>query len=403
MAIEHQSIDDWLNHRGTEKMGGGFLGNWKEDGHIGVWLHTKRLPISLWQHTFPDRVVVPDKHSGDPRVAFWGRPKNCHEDLTVLKKRYKRDRQTHERDVPPLKCPLCKLEEAVRRMIREERLSWTDKVFVFKGATEAKDNMVIHAGGLFGAFKGELDDDELEDLREHGIKRSEAWRENISVRENCVFVVVDNENPSDLQIATQPGLLGDKVKGVINDEIASKGDEGNPMLHPYCIEWIYRKDEAEFGKKYHARRIDRHKLTSEIAALIRSEPPDLTRVLEPFDATTMRSVLETYAVVDLPWDEIFGKSQSSTREPARSKVVKNDEPKPATEESREPTRRRRGKPVEEPKPKPIVKMLPCEECKAPMPETASKCEKCGAEYEVEDEPHSNGGEASEEDDGGIPF
>ena len=384
MAKEFNSIDEWLSHRGTDRRGGDYLRNWKEDGHINVWLHTRRLPISLWQHMFPQLVVFDDRDTGETRKAFWGRSANCHEDETVLKKRYKRDRSTDEREVPPRACPQCKLAEVVRGMVREGKLKWTDEVFVFKGATNADDNQVIHAGGLYGAFSGKLSDDDLDDLKEHGISPREAWRENSLVKENAVFCVVDDDNVEDgVQVATQTGLLGEKVRGVINDEIASKGDEGNPVKNPYCIQWVYNDARnIEFNKKYHARRFDRCKLTPEIEQLIRSEPPDLSAMLEPFSRETFRGFAEKYAVVDLPWDDICAADEEDEprrRGPGTAKAApKAPESSPKAEPARGGRRRT--------KPKVEVPTIPCDECKAPMPEDALKCGKCGAEYEQDDEP-----------------
>lgn len=376
MAKEFNTIDEWLGHRGTERGGGGYLGKWKDDGHIDVWLHRRRLPVSLWQHQFPKPNVFEDKETGEPRKVFWGRAHNCHEDETVLKKRFRRRRGDDAREVPPVSCPICLLAEALRDMVRSEKIRWTDRVFVFKGATNPDDNVTLHAGGIYGAFAGKLDDDELDDLRDAGIKPSEAWKENCLVKENAVFCVVDNEHPEDgVQIAVQTGLLGEKVRGVINDEIASKGDEGNPVKHPYCIQWIYRSEKnLPFDKKYHARRIDRHKLTPEIAELIGGDPPDLSGTLEKMDKATLRAVMEQYAVVDLPWDRIFVDDDGAAV-PARraaNPVERREEPRTG--------RRRR---VEEPPPPPQKEMIPCDECKTPMPEDATKCKACGAVYELE--------------------
>jgi hypothetical protein len=155
---------------------------------------------------------------------------------------------------------------------------------------------------------------------------NKVWSENAMAKLSYVFCVANADAPEDgLQIATETSLLGDKVKDVIADTIASLGpDKGNPMKNPFCIEWEYLKDEVKFDAKYKARRLETIQPSEKILAIIRGEKPDLTGILAPFEPSTLRSILERHCVLPkgtIPWDELFGKAGKQAEEP-REQAVK---------------------------------------------------------------------------------
>lgn len=303
MAYELSTIDEFLKHRASERMSS-YLKNWKDNNppEINVFLHTRRNPIVIWQHPFPKAFVRENKETKKPERLVYGGNYTCREDELVLKRQYFR-KDDGTRKHPPTKCPMCRLVEHVRDLVEEEQMDWLTPIFRFNGDEESR---VVHAGGLFGMFKDDLDDDQRKAAIAAGIKFKDAWQETSYAKCNYVFCVVDVANVQDgVQVATVTNMLGDRVKEVINDRCKSKGSEaGNPWLNPYCIQWEFLKHEAEIQKKYKARPMD-IPLTGPIKALIYGEPPDLTGVIAPFNLQTMRAYLEQYALVQLDWKYIF--------------------------------------------------------------------------------------------------
>jgi hypothetical protein len=203
-------------------------------------------------------------------------------------------------------------------MIEEGQIDWLTPIFRFEGED---DTRILHAGGIAGRFKRDLNDADKEALRKAGIKmqvpkgskEQAGWQEKAHAKCSYVFCVVDADNVQDgVQIATVTNLLGDKVKEMMNDAIeeASKNPkalpgEGNPFVQPYAIQWEYRAGETDFNKMYKARRMGGIPLTAEIESYISGPAPDLSHTIAPFNIETMRAYLERHALIKLPWDYIF--------------------------------------------------------------------------------------------------
>lgn len=379
------SIDDFLGHSGSSAGGAGakYLKNWKKKGSLRFWLHTKRLPMASWKHNVPQLVVFEDKDTRESTKAFWGRDLNCWQDERFLKQQYSRD-EAGVLEISPKACSVCRLIDVVYQAIAKGDLDWTDEVFRFEGATEAKNDLIVHAGGLTNLFgKKDLTESQRRQLKAKEIYPSEAWRQNFHAKCQYVLAVVDNDEPAlGVQIASQAQSVGDCIKGVIKDARASLGDEdGNPMHNPFCIELTY-DEKAQMNKKYHARRIERVKLTPEVERLIRGDAPDLEPATRFFNQRSQRAFFERYAVVDLPWDRIF---DVPCMEAEREESTEAEEPRrPAPEVGRE--RKAASPPPAPPSSKSSVEMIPCDKCKTPMREDESTCKKCGAVYSFDDEP-----------------
>ena len=187
------------------------------------------------------------------------------------------------------------------------------------------------------------------------------------------------------------------------------------MVHPFCIELTY-DEKAQMNKKYHARRIERVKLTPEIERLIRGEAPDLEPATRFFNQKNLRAFLERYAVVDLPWDRIFDVPKlvvEKDEEGAGGDGPGEEEPRRESKdrEERKPTpevgRSRRAEappPPPPPSSKSDVDMIPCDKCKTPMREDAAICKKCGAVYTFDDdEPEKPTGEPGKKKGDKVPF
>lgn len=410
------AIDGFLNHSGTSG-GGKFLKGWKKDGKLYAWLHTEQLPIGLWRHNFPALHVKENKDTRRVERRIYGQSDNCWEPEDVLKSQNFRDRDTRQREKMPLYCPQCRLIEHVWQRVNVVRdLHWLSPILRFEGADNPKENCIIHAAGIYNGFSSDqakkFTDSQKDELPKAGISLSVAWKENNKASLSYVFTLVNHEKPADgVQITIEKSSLGDAVKGVINDRIEGVGVEaGNPQITPYCIEFVY-DERKPMNEMYHARYIEKFKLTSEIERMIRSEPPNLDGVTKPFDIPLFRAQLEKHLIpeanLDLDWifdvetdageedDEAppdsgripevgdDGEDDGDTDFPHGANVEPKVEVAPAPPP---PTTTRRAKTPTKPTIPPEELGDPCEVCNAPMRKTDLKCEGCGTEYDAEDEP-----------------
>lgn len=381
---EFNSVEDFLNHRGSESSGAKRLKGWAKDpGFLNFWLHTKVLPTSIWYHRIPELVVRPDKNDSSRTLRnIWPRQHACWEDESILKKqRFRTADGTREH--PPKKCGLCRLSEAVREMIKDGVIKDTDVLFEFKGADKAEENTLLHAGGFANVWRRDMDEDEKKRLGDHGIYMKNSWKENGLSKLSYIFVGVNQDDvASGVQIAVQTQDVGDKVKRCINNEIASNdGDKGNPFINPYCVRLIYKPDEKEFGKRYDALRINKYPMTQEIERLIRGERPNLSRYTDKFNQKTIWSMMEQHATEigkKLPWAKIFDVPQlvpEGSDEGGEAGARKAQSQVPSTMA---------------PPAGPPAGTIPCDDCEAPMREDQAVCGKCGAKYAI-DAPVEQGG------------
>lgn len=370
------SIDDFLSHSGSSS-GGKYLKGWKKKGSLKLWLHTKRFPMARWVHPVPQLTIFEDRQTRETKKAMFARDLVCWEDENFLKEQYKRGPDGRLEGGSPCKCAMCRMIDVVYQAVADGTLSWTDEIFNFDGSTDSDDDRLLLAGGITNMFgKKDLSLEQKKQLKEAGVFPSEAWNQNLQAKCQYVLALVDNDAVQDgVQIATEAQSVGNVIKAVIKDSRASLGDdEGNPMLNPYCIEITY-DEKALMDKKYHARKIDRIKMTPEIEKLIFSDPPDFTPMARPFNQTALRPFLERYCTVELPWDRIFdvpmmsvgGEEREETEEAAPAEAAPT--PAPAAAPKRIAPKA------------PPVPTIPCDKCQFPMPENVYKCAKCGEEYE----------------------
>jgi len=380
-TTEFNSVDDFLGHSANGRRGGKFMKSWKKQGSCRIFLHTRRLPVAVWRHSVPQLTVFDDKKTGDSIKAFWGRDLGCWENETFLKQQYFRDGDDYQE---PENCAICRLINVVLDMVHKDELDWTQPIFKFTGATEAKDNRIIHAGGLTNMFGSKnLSREQIEQLKHAGIRRDQAWGQNMHAKCQYVLTLVDADKPENgVVIDSEPQSVGQKIKKVIADTQASLGmEEGNPFLHPYCIELTF-DENATMNEMYNARRIERVKMTPEIERMItQDDPPDLASALRPFNQAALKAFLQEYAVVDLPWDDIFDVPElippgDAEEFPPRERTA----PKPAAPKAT-------PKPVaKEPESAPAgAATIPCDKCGFAMLETEDTCRKCGAKYELEED------------------
>jgi len=404
-ATEFEAFDDFLNHSGPKMRGGSRLKSWHDASKLDAWLHTKRLPVGVWRHSFPQVIIQEDKDTRKITKLIYSLPIVCHEDESVLKEMYERT-PSGERKVPPVRCPVCKLIEYVRSQVAAGTMSWIDELFRFEGASDPKHNTIIRAGGLYGAFGSrKLTDDEKKEMKSVGIYPQTAWKFNCMPKLSYVFPIVDNNNiAGGVQITTEPDLLKKKVVATIIKEKESNGaEEGDPTINPYCIRFVYREEAEDLKDKYDALRINKIQLTEEVKRLITSDAPDLSQYLDPFNAATMRSRMEKHLTdgVELPFDTLFSgvqaKDEDEEDEDASESKEEEKEEKPAPKKTTvkkaaaAKAANENGAKPEGPKKagrRPVAPPEdmgdPCDACKAPMKKGQLECGKCGAKYADDD-------------------
>lgn len=396
-------LDDFLNESTGSR--GSWLKNWKDDKSIVVWLHTKTPIHARYVHQFPYIESVEDKESGEIKKVLRFYRFGCWESERVIAKRRFRDKVTGERDLPPDICPYCLLEEW---LVQDEKIP--DDTVVFE-LPDAKD---WNGDPSPVSYK-------MGNLTRRWDRTGTSWKESIEVRKTYLFGIVNNAAPEDgVQIAEQAQQLGDAVRDCIKQEIDSNGVEaGNPLTSPYAIKWAYNK-KASPKDKYKAFRFNKAEMTDEIKeAISGTDPPDLAPHCKRGDAKKLRAYTEdalSDAVKDhIDLDQFFGKVIAEQEKEEGEQPAEERKPQPKAQtrspsgekEAGKPSpkwgRRRKKKEPEKPK----VEMIPCDDCQTPMEATATKCSKCGAEYEVgadpEPEPKQESKQETSAFDDDIPF
>jgi hypothetical protein len=399
MSANEMSLDEFLGHETRSSNKTGFLKGWKKKNppHVDTWFNVNSPLTSLWQHQWPRIMEI--ERDGVKTREVWSRNFNSWETEALLKEQYKRTRDGSAlRESPPLVCSMSIMIEEVRRLVREGELDWTDKLFKFVGDDPSKA-VILHAGGIYNAYKKkDMTEDEKESLRKARISPKEAWKENLMAKCNYVFrVVVNDDLDSGNQIAIETTSLGEKVKKVIGDTMVGKGSEGgNPLLNPYCIRWTYDKDAKQFNEKYNAIKMDQIKLTSSVEDLINEPAPDITNIIKPGNIKELRTSMEAHYVGPegaLDWDYIFEKAERIQAEKDDKPFYEDDDAqvpdvRTKKDKPKKATKARKKKPEPEPDPEPEEEEegYECDDCGNPMDEDEVKCSKCGAEYEVDEEP-----------------
>lgn len=379
MAKQFADTDDFLKHKTTSR-NTQFL-NWKDEGELICWLHTKQKPIAIFRHSFPKIVMKKDDDGEEKRVTFYAKW-NCHEEEDVLKNNKRR--KDGSREAPYHKCGMCKFIEWVRGQVTSGALHWTKTIFRFDHEDPTK-TIIIHAAGLYNGFKGDKTDAQKKEMSEAGISEKKAWGENGLAKGEYVFTLVDNKHPENgIQISDETGLLGDCVKDVIIAKREENGvEKGDPFLNPYAIKFIYNKNGNTPQEKYKARGLGGIVLTPEVKKLIvDSEPPDVSRAIEPFNAKELRTFLETHCMIkNVPWDDLFAGHKNDTTGAAKSETKSESK----SEKSEETSDDEPSDADEDAETSGDDDMVECDKCNQPMKATDTTCANCGAQYEVETE------------------
>lgn len=357
--------------------------NWKEKGKATVWLSTAaEIAYASWSHAFQFLDTVEDKDTKEEKTILCFTRFVSPDPEIVHTSQHFREKSTDRLKTPPRLDPFLLLREFLRFECEKMPLSQV----IFKW-TNPKDNKVI-----------EWKRGELARLVERG---KQNWNHSLDTKLEYMFVVVDNDKPEDgPQIVRGAKLLGDKMKKMIQDQMESDGDKGNPMKFPYAIQWKYDENAANMNDSYRAFRFNQAQITDKIREGIMATnfpKPDPDTMPRPGDKAKIRAAMESAAQVDLPWDRFFVKEwedEDPTEFPPKEKPGRTPEvgtappaeTKATASASDQPQRRKKAETKAAPPPPPEPEKIPCDDCGTMMLPTDPKCAKCGAEYDVEPAP-----------------
>lgn len=394
-------LGDFIHH-GRGGGGGRFLPygekSWRNTRRwIEVLLHLKAaIAYPFWHHSWPLPDSKEEEKNGERVISRFLRfPKYAGLEPEVFYKKqyFFADKKLKDRrELPATVDPTDLLYEWMRWSPEATRMPLNRVMFAWDNPSPNARERVVEwrRGKIARLVKGGAND----------------WGHRIDGQLDYSFVVVQYDAPaSGPLIAQEKGGIGRAMQDLLAKRIEALGDQaGNPHIKPVVFKWSYHPDNDP-SDQYQANAIDKHPITEEhIRAISSDDWPDPTPFIvpQPTDLDRIYASMEMGAKTagtfnEIPLDRLFAKARAlapRTQVPANAPVGHggsetrgNGASVPATNSAAPSTpstttttggvtRSRR------PKPPPIVAMIPCDECQKPMPETAAKCESCGAEYDV---------------------
>lgn len=349
-----------------------FLKNWKDEGSIVVWLHTRAsIAYPRWSHPFIEYGTFKHKETGEeiPTLRF---PRFVSQDSEVVhQSQYFRD-ESDRLQIPPILDPFLKLREWLRT---ECTHPYETVVFRWVHPNPAPGRSAViewKRGNLARLVE----------------KNQVTYSHTLDTKLEYFFVVVNDAEPGEgAQIVQVSKLLGSKMQEELKQQMKSNGvEEGNPLVRPYAFIWEYNKTATPM-KTYTAYRYNQAMMTPEIREAITSgDFPDPTPNTKPRagDKLRIRAAMEAAAQIDLPWDLLFPDSWVDEEQSSEVNQQPTQQPTQSISSSAQPRRRRKR----------TVEMIPCDDCRKSIPINATKCEFCGAEYEIDVDTTGNVSELS---------
>jgi hypothetical protein len=405
-------IASFIKH--TNEGGGGkdWLRTWHKGGkgEITVWLHTRAPIVPSLTHSFMLEDEFEDKETGRMKpVLRYPRFVSPDAEIVARNQYFRNDDSYKTMQVPPDRDPFLLLREWLR---------YADHIPldapVFQWNDEKNRKVVIWERGELSLL----------------VKRQKNnFNHSLDVKLEYVYVVVDNENIDSGPVLMREGkLLSQKIVEVIKQQQKMHGEEeGDPVQHPYAF-LLTAEDASSPMNVYKAFKNEKAAFSDAVWEAISGDDfPDPLPYGQPAegDPEKIRDAFERAMKVDLPLDEIFSedpevrrqllKPTGMNRPPARAskasqvKAAQNPPPpdarpkptngaatnagkpaaatsasKPAAATGGPQMRRRRVEPPPPPEPEPAAERIPCdaEGCGFQMLLTDTKCERCGAKYEV---------------------
>jgi hypothetical protein len=396
MSVMEMDVEGFLGHTGSAK-GGSYLANWKRPekggkGYVDVVLH-RSMPFSvaLWRHSVPGPDAVEDKQTGDSKRIIRHNRLLCPDSEEVCKKAKWHERDSGLATLPAVHCPIHKLVEHVYQLVQRGKLSIVEPVFHFDVGDGKPET--YHAGGITDLFGDDLSDEELRAMADRGIYQRDAWKQTWHPKLEYMFKVVDIANVgAGCVIATEPNLLGDKMKIEIRKAMTPGvwgPERGNPIKNPYVFRWEAHPEQQEFGKKYEVIRMEGIGILPAVMELVtNAPPPDMGGMLKSPNWQTIRSQLERHCQIDLPWDEFFGDVPNEDKKIAQRPYVVQQEvlaqPTPGPHRVAPPPLRN-GAPAQRPAASPVqprVELCACDGCGKAIEATVEVCPHCAYRYVI---------------------
>lgn len=341
---------NWQKFRNIPTGNKTFLKNWHDKGEIVVFIHTKTGIERRRRHVIPYTTL--DEKTNKPRMAYLN--------FTCFEDPYEYDKEN------PKICPV----EMMVSVIRNDN-SIADDTIVWEAAIGSpKDRMITKA-----------------DLMGDG-----NWKNKMSSRAECVLALINVEAVAQgIQIATEPGLLADKINDFVDARIKSKGDElGDPDITPCAMRFEYCEREALAKDKYKVWEFERAQLTPEIKKLLDKGPQDVSRLLKLSNAKKLREIMESCLRVPVDLDLVFANVDMNKYGDGQDTDF-NPEELEKEEGGTSSTSSRRSSPLDAEPPKTTVQQLgpKCDTCngtgKTKKGKTCPDCEGKGYEPLPEDD------------------
>ena len=419
------SLAQWM----TQNSGGGknsYVKDWKERGFIQFWLHPTAQILSVYRHPFVRIYAKEDRTTQVKTREVQFDPLVCFEEENVLDSMYRRDRATGRREVPPVVCPICLMQEHLTQLVHSGKLDWRRPLFKFEG-TDARKTRLYHVGGFTGLFAdkqlppeklAELSGAESTDPAKRALQVSgndpwfpaskwfgpvyqagenAAFKQNAAPKQEFALTVVDHDNvAAGASIMFAGKSMGNKVIAVIAKAIKEArgpsdpdGQRGDPQRHPYVIRVEYNE---QMGKRnpndyYDALKMGGIPMTAAVHVLLSAPPPDLAKLAARPNLMRLRASLEEHMLVKLPLDAYFERALKI--EAAEKASAPPESPEPAIPEvGRNPGSIPLPMPAPPQPPVPEEDMFACDTptCGAPMRAQDTVCGKCGRRYDVEAAP-----------------
>lgn len=378
------SLNKFRDYRANDDYSDTSYLKWKKRGRIFVAIHTLADVYPIWRHNLP-RIQRIEK-DGVERHEVWSNRINCPEHDETIKRQYRRDKETGRRDYPVSKCPVCLLIDNVYERLSAGEFNTGTSLFRWEG-DDPSHTRVLHAAGLLNMRRDRMSPREQEALDRARVAARDMWKENAMAKCEYLFRVVDIDDPeAGVQVALESKLIGDKMIDVINKRCKSIGEErGDISKYPVVFEWEYNDQAREISKKYDVTAIEAKEIPEEVMRLIREDPPSVGHLLKEHNWAQLRLDLETHALVEFPWDEIFGKVEKADLDSKYGAPEAEPDLDAAAQEAFGDLREGVADVVEQPvtSDSQQVEMYDCDVCGAQevMGADDFKCPNCGAEYD----------------------
>jgi hypothetical protein len=332
------------------------LDNWKKDGSVVVWLHTKSGIYQKGQHFVPYISHDSEKNKDEIKWLYF----NCHEEYETL--RFKQ-----EPECCPIELFIDWLE--CNDSIEDDDLVWECEVGKLNKSMTKYDFI-------------------------------ENWMTKMKARLTSVLPIINDKDPKEIIVTEETIAIELGTFKAIDDygkvllESGEDIDLSDPDINPYPFKWEYNAKTNNPNEKYNVIALDRKEPTDDILELLNGPEVDLSSFIKPGDSKRLRKIMEDHIVLeDVPFDEIFANVKDKESNSYNYKSTENENKDiEVKEEVKEKTEKKSKKSKKE---KPEVQV--CPDCGEPLPlDENGNPEVCDCQYEEVYECDVCGAEVSED-------